>query len=536
MTKRSWNPFQRKAEEEKNAGAGPITGCDLSHTAALTAPFCQDPFYRLRPPFSQEAAQLSLELADMTYTLDLDPWREAGWTDFSLLVDDSLQSGLTHWESGDGLRAFVNRFRLLRAKAALLDPNPLSQLMTALRQREKSDTVKAVCMMHPGENGTWLLAIGFMGTGKHFYDWISNFRFTTEEGFHRGFYQLCESFELNAESIVFPTAARAMGMEKLTLGEVFASMRSLSSPFRLWMAGHSQGGAVMQVLAHRLMTDWGVLPQNMVGYGFASPMVATGRFVYDPAAYPLYHLLNSDDVVPRLGALVHLGLCMEYPADDALRQATYGWDGDEGEERLRKALLPLTAGMTDMPAAISYLAALVQCVVEEKGADGLNDLMNSWWATPTVDRMLWRAGDRALELVERFNAHLQAGHKALTGQPLDEARLRELRAVIRPIVQDSSTRSLCKALAECGTAPHRLTLRDRQQDGAYAYIVRQPVQRLQPFIWLKRSGGLPERRYAPWVDADCWPRSALAAAARRRRTARPPARSKLRASYTAHRR
>ena len=88
MTRRGWNPFQKRVEAP--AGRGPITGCDLSHVDALAAPFCQDPFCRLRPPFSTEAAQLSLELADMTYTLELDPWKEAGWTDFSILIDDSL--------------------------------------------------------------------------------------------------------------------------------------------------------------------------------------------------------------------------------------------------------------------------------------------------------------------------------------------------------------------------------------------------------------------------------------------------------------
>ena len=531
MSKRSWNPFQKK---ESAPSLGPVTGCDLADFSALISPFCQDPFCRLRPPFSMEAARLSLELADMTYTLDLDPWKEAGWTDFSILIDDSLQSGLTHWESGEGLRAFVNKFRIMRAKVSLRDPNPVSQLLSALRQREKSDTVKAVCMMHPGENGTWLLAIGFMGTGKRFYDWISNFRFTTEEGFHRGFYQLCESFELNAESIVFPTAAQALGVEKLTLGEVFASMRSLRSPFRLWMAGHSQGSAVMQVLTHRLMTDWGVLPQNMVGYGFASPTVATGRFVYDPAAYPLHHILNSDDPVPRMGALLHLGMCAEYPSDDAIRQSTYGWSMDEEAVRLRDELAFFEEGMTDMPAVLMHMTALLQCMAEEKGADGLNDLLTSWWAIPAVDRVLWRAGDRAMDLVEKFNEHSQQGHIALTGRPLDEDALRALRERIRPIVKEHSARSLWQVLLEYGAAPHHLTLRDRQQDGAYAYILRQDAQRLRPFVWIKQSGRLPLRRYANWDPDGCTPRSALAVARRKRQPALP-VHGKLRMSYSARR-
>ena len=163
-------------------------------------------------------------------------------------------------------------------------------------------------MMHPLPEGRFLLAIGFMGTGKRFYDWISNFRFTTEEGFHKGFYQLCTYFEQGAESIVFPATAKALGLEKLTLGEVLSEMKSLSSRFRLWMAGHSQGAAVMQVFCHRLMTDWGVLAQNMTGYGFASPTVATGRLVQDPAAIRSITSSTATTWCPH-GALLYLGLC-----------------------------------------------------------------------------------------------------------------------------------------------------------------------------------------------------------------------------------
>lgn len=242
----SWLPFGKKeSPQDAPAGRGALTGCDLSDTSSLARPFARDPFFRLRPPFSQDAAKLSLELANTAYTLDLDAWKAAGWNDFSVLIDDSLQSGMDH----GGVRS---HFKLFKARAALKEWNPISQISGALRQRERSDTIKAVCMMKPDGEGHFLLAIGFMGTGSRFYDWFSNLRFTPEEGFHRGFVQLCESFEMNAEEIVFPAAAEALGLEKLTLGEVFSEMRSLSSRFRLWMAGHSQGGAVMQVLTERL--------------------------------------------------------------------------------------------------------------------------------------------------------------------------------------------------------------------------------------------------------------------------------------------
>ena len=477
-------------------GQGPITGCDLSELTSLSGPFVRDPFDRLRPPFSREAAELSLELASMAYTLDLDPWAEAGWNDFSIQIDDTLQSGLTHGTSADGerMRALINALKVRRAKAALRERNPVSQVMSALRQRERSDTIKAVCMMHPLPEGRFLLAIGFMGTGKRFYDWISNFRFTTEEGFHKGFYQLCTYFEQGAESIVFPATAQALGLEKLTLGVVLSEMKSLSSRFRLWMAGHSQGGAVMQVFCHRLMTDWGVLAQNMTGYGFASPTVATGRLVHDPAAYPLYHILNSDDMVPRMGALLHLGLCLEYPADDDFRDRCYDLSPLPADVAARLALAPYQRAMVDTPTILMYGTAFFQCLAEEKGEEGLGSLLDRKWAVPAVDRMLQAAGGKAMTLLDRLVENAQNGHAALTGQPMDEQALAALRDRMRPVVHAFPFRRLMGAVLAYCMPPHHLV--HRQQDGAYAVIVKDGLKRLRPFVWVNPARGMPMKRYA----------------------------------------
>lgn len=521
----SWLPFFKKTEDDEPAqsapkapsqpqptaeanaqpesppiqppqGIGAVTGRRLDQLSSLCRPFVTDPFYRLRPPFSHQAAELSLELAQMTYSLDIDPWRVAGWNDFSIQIDNTLQSGLTHSENatGERMQAIINAWKLHRARAALSERNPVSQLMSTLRQRERSDTIKAVSMMHPLDDGHFVLAIGFMGTGKRLYDWISNFRFTTEEGFHKGFCQLCSYFEQGAESIVFPTTAQTLGLEKLTLGQVLSEMRSGSSRFHLWMAGHSQGAAVMQVFAHRLITQWGVLPQNLVGYGFASPTVATDKFVYDPASYPLYHIINSDDMVPRMGALVHLGLCMNYPAGDDLRQKTYYRSSLEADSAIYDALTPYKDGMTDVERILVYSTAFVQTLAEEKGEESLNALMDKPWAIPMVDKLFLHAGDRMMGWVEAFLHHLHNGYADLMGRPMDEAELALLRESMRPLVRENPMRRLMAALASHMLPPHHLVRRDGE--GAYAYIVNRDLNALQPFIWVKQPDGLPIRRYA----------------------------------------
>ena len=479
----------------RRPGLGPITGRDLSGLDSLVRPFVRDPFNRLRPPFSREAAELSLELASMAYTLDLEPWAEAGWNDFSIQIDDALQSGLTHGTSADGerMRALINTLKVRRAKAALRERNPVSQVMSALRQRERSDTIKAVCMMHPLPEGRFLLAIGFMGTGKRFYDWISNFRFTTEEGFHKGFYQLCTYFEEGAESIVFPATAQALGLEKLTLGEVLSEMKSLSSRFRLWMAGHSQGGAVMQVFCHRLMNDWGVLAQNMTGYGFASPTVATGRLVHDPAAYPLYHILNSDDMVPRMGALLHLGLCLEYPADDDFRDRCYDLSPCPPMWRRAWRWPPIRRPWSIRPPSFYIARRFSNAWPRKRGRRALTNLLGRKWAIPAVDRMLQAAGGKAMDLLDRLVENAQNGHAALTGHPMDEQTLAALRDRMRPVVHAFAFRRLMGAVLAYCMPPHHLV--HHGQDGAYAVIVKEGLDRLRPFIWLNGGETLPVKRY-----------------------------------------
>ena len=270
----------------------------------------------------------------------------------------------------------------------------------------------------------------------------------------------------------------------------------------------------MQVFCHRLMTDWGVLAQNMTGYGFASPTVATGRLVHDPAAYPLCHILNSDDMVPRMGALLHLGLCLEFPADDDFRDRCYDLSSLPADVAARLALAPYQRAMVDTPTILMYGTAFCQCMAEEKGEEGLSSLLDRKWAVPAVDRMLQAAGGKAMGLLDRLIENAQNGHAALTGQPMDEQALAALRDRMRPIVQAFAFRRLMGAVLAYCMPPHHLVR--GQEEGAYAAIVRDGLERLRPFIWLNAGEGMPVRRYAAQEELAHASREMAPAAARRR--------------------
>lgn len=536
-------PEDENARSEKlpapEKGRGPITHCDLASLSSLTLPFESDPFFRLRPPFTKEAAELSMELAQMTYTLELEPWEQAGWNDFSIQIDNSLKSGISHSDaaSGEAMRRIVDAWKLGAAKAALNAQNPVSQVLSALRQRERSDTIKAVCMAHPGENGQTVIAIGFMGTGKRMYDWISNLRFSTEEGFHRGFYQLCTFFEESVDRIVFPATAARQGLEKLTLGDILSDMRSLRSPYRLWMAGHSQGGAVMQIFTNRLIQHWGVQPQNIVGYGFASPTVATGRLLYDPASYPLYHLLNSDDLVPRMGGLLHLGLCMEYPADDALRTAAYGLDSLGINEEAYLRLAPYRDAMQDTGSVLTilyaFLAALREHMEESEPGKRLEQQRLLSW----LGKAMSFAGEKASDGLDWALQRIREGYEDLMQASLPTRKIHTLIGEFRVLFREIPLRRILSAIAELGEPPHHI-MREKQP-GAYAWIVENGLDKLRPFIWTTQSGQLPRRSYAEGkVKAVAvWNEYPVRVSRRHRRPARRAEfRGVLRRSYSALRR
>lgn len=510
------------------SGGGPITGCDLGEVACLARPMRRDPFYRLRPPFSPEAARLSLELSGMTYTLELDPWIDAGWYDINIQIDNTLQSGLVVGSAANGerMRAAISAFKMRRAKASLKSGNPITQVVGALRQREHSDTIKAVVMMHRLPGGGYLLAIGFMGTGKRLYDWISNFRFTTQDDFHKGFLQLCSCFERSEESIVFPETAEELGLERLTLGDVLSELRSAKSRFRLWMSGHSQGAAVMQLFTHRLITDGGAQPQNIVGYGFASPTVATARARLDPAAYPLIHILNSDDVVPRIGACVHLGLCLHYQAGEDIKRATYRWSDLPADVAARDALFPYIIQMVDTPSILMHGAALLTCLVEERGEDWVNALMDSWWSVGFIDRFITFANDRAVSWTERIVAYCRQGYLAVTGRDMDTLELTLLCDNMRPMARAFPVRRLLGALFAYLGAPHHITLDGVASDGSYAYIVKRELNALRPFIWERGADGGASKRFAELAIGET-PEApevaAVAAPSRRKPGAKRPA-------------
>lgn len=455
---------------------------DLGNVAPLMLPWAEDAWGGGRPPVSVEAARLSAELAGTAYSMELEPWLRAGWRDATIQVDGEL----TPVRPQEGW--LPRKIRKHRVQARLHQHGPLGQVLGTLRQVGQSDTGKALVMAHPAPDGRWVVAIGFMGTGTRFYDWISNLKMISQEGVHLGFSQLTRQFENNEDRINFPETARELGLERLTLRDILRDMQHPNSRFLLWMAGHSQGGALMQVYTHRKMREDGVLARHIVGYGFASPSVMMGTAVEQPAAYPLYHIHNGDDVVPRCGAQVHLGVCLHYPTDDALRRRCYPWPGDELSLRARARVAPILRRMTDTAACIESAVACLNVMAQSPTAEMLSALGLA--ESSTLGRIAAAADvDGLLRSARR---HAATAYQSITGQALDQARVADFEADIREAVAAVGLRAFGTALKQMTGAPHTIAARlPGGCVGPYRYIVNEGMDRLIPTCW--QAGSPPVR-------------------------------------------
>lgn len=465
---------------------------DLSNVMPLLAAWESDPWGKLRPPVSVEAMRLSAQLAAATYRMDVQQWLKAGWRDVTIQVDGELTDGFEP-ESKSPMQRLASAWKIYRVRQRIKGSNPLGQVMGAFRQKEKSDTGKAVVMIHPAGLGRYVVAISFMGTGERFYDWFSNFRMSSEGGVHKGFLQLTRQFEDNEDEIDFPETAQELGLERLTLHHVLQEMRHPNSRFTLWLSGHSQGAALMQVYAHHKIAEDGVLPRNMVGYGFAAPSVMSGIAVEDPSAYPLFHVQNSDDLVPRMGAQMHLGVCLVYPASMALREQCYSWRTDEAACRHRQLVAQVLARMTDTPTCIEVTLAYLNVLSNYTPEDILEAMAALGIRLPV--KKLVAAADLRVDALMRFaSRHLAAAYVSITGHHLEQRRVAWQQELVEEIVGRIGLRAYTNALLEWMSQPHRLSMREGSKPSAYSAIAEEGMGQLVPAIWF--SGRPPRLVYA----------------------------------------
>lgn len=481
---------------------GKRTGVRLDDMRPLLLPWQMNRWGRLAPPVSREAMQLSAELAAATYNMEVTPWLAAGWTDLTIQVDGDLTTGIDLPEEDSNiLERLGAKWKLRRVRSRMRQRNPLGQVVDALRQIRESDTGKALVMAHPASDGRYVIAISFMGTGDRFYDWFSNFRLSRAEGMHKGFVQLTRQFEENEDDIQFPDTAKALGLEKLTLRQVLTEARRQDSRFVLWLSGHSQGGALMQAYCRIKLHEDGVLPSNMIGWGFASPSVMASGVEMTPENYPLYHVVNQDDLVPRFGAQVHLGLLMRYTPDDRMRSACYTWPEDEASAAARERVHALIDPGRDMAAFLIFVAAYLRALSERPIADRATGMREMQPRGQHIAKLVAAADDRVDALLDYVARRAGDAYMELLGHRMNMQLVAKRQQQITAVLDELGVKAVSQALMHLMRYPHSLAARLEKGTPAYAYIAANCFDQL---MLTMPQQGMHTAAAAEGAEGDLW--------------------------------
>lgn len=451
------------------ASYGRYTQVDLSELGFLS------PDRLAAPRLDREAARFALELAAVAYDFDVDAWLDAGWTDISIQADEKLLGGVAMPEYAERplLQRLMNEWKPFSARRHIASNRIIKQAKGVLWKPDPWETGKAITMIRPLPDGRFAVAIGFMGTGKRRIDWESNFRLQHGSGFHEGFVELTEQFEDNSDRISFDQTARMLQLPQLTLEDVLIECRQADSRFVLLASGHSQGAAVLQLWLHRQLQA-GMLPQHVLGYGFAPPSVAASSLGPD---YPLFHFINSDDIVPRVGLLHHIGQPYIYRADDAFRSFCY--QGRQTDP-LFMHLLGRMDGFRGTQDAIGFLVSYLQALSSMQPAE-VADAVSLLAGAGRAERLVLKRDEPLEGVLRLMRRMLWRNYELAAGRPVDEEQSDRLAQQLLPEIRQAGAENYTRMMLQVMGVPHALVFREPLTPGLapYAYMVLRGYQEME---------------------------------------------------------
>jgi len=126
---------------------------------------------------------------------------------------------------------------------------------------------------------TRVYAIICRGTAPFLNEWMSNFTLASPEGYHHGFYQAASEVRRNFHAYVANHTP-----------DPFAPQ-----DYKVWIAGHSRGGAVANILGGAFLPNDGYTRSNVFTYTFACPNVYKGAV---PRVSNVFNYNLGGDLVP----------------------------------------------------------------------------------------------------------------------------------------------------------------------------------------------------------------------------------------------
>ena len=230
----------------------------------------------------------------------------------------------------------------------------------------------------------------------------------------------------------------------------------------------------MQIFIAHLLQN-GVLPQYVLGCGFASPCVAGARTLKN-ADYPIYHIVHADDAVSRIGGAMHLGLCRVMPDTPALRGLCYG---ARSQDPIFNELLCLQHTVRGTRGALCFFIALLRllCVVPEEDAESLYRAL----APAFLPGMLQsRLVGYARRLVGSALRRLESRYAACFGE-MDMQQMERYTRWLQSLFARYGMRETLSRLPDALHMPHMLYRIDTLC--AYDVISGAAPRRLLPALW-----------------------------------------------------
>lgn len=434
---------------------------------------------------NREAGRFGLELAQLAYDFEAAPWLSAGWTDMVIQVDGRLISGVRRTEDVTTWRQQLSNALLPRLARSLTNlPNPVTDIKSYLQREAPRDTGKAVVMIREDSPGRFTVAIGFMGTGRRPQDWASNMRLQEENHFHEGFFAIASQFIEKAADIRFPTAAQALGRSDLSLEDILLACRQADSPFRIVLAGHSQGAAVMQVWAWQQLMA-GVRREHLAGFGFASPVVAI-NLPRDDINCPLTHFLVSDDLITRVGLKDHLGTCYRLQVDDAFREVCYG---DYRNKPLFKATLDLLNHLQDTRQGLLFSLSFLDAL-KSQPAKAIGGAL-AVFVDHTVYDLPALTEEWTYRLLRFTIAGFRRYYQEAAGQQAADSEVGEGAQAVKALMDQYGAIQLSRMILKALFLTHSLVGPDliRADHAPYSYLVVRAFDQLQRVPEPSENGG-----------------------------------------------
>lgn len=462
-------------QQVSDTSLGQLTYTNLSGTDVFDALPAKDGWDVLRQPFSPRLARMSAEMAANSYELDIKGWQSAGWDDCSFVVEDKV----IHLD-GDGesrIAMLEKEWKRRRARSMIQGVKPVSDLRNGIRQILVTDMGKGMVMTRQTVGGRSVIAIAFVGTTDKYYDWFANFKFQHDEGLHHGFLSLARQFEAQTARVLLPKLAAARGEDTYTLADAILDAGRPDSGILFWLCGHSQGGAIVQTFAH-LLLEKGVPAQNIIGYTFAAPTVAMGKYPGDPKVFPIYNIVNTDDLVTRVGAQMRLGVDWVYRPDDAFRKQYYGVQEGKWEIFARAHQLAMQVQTTQQ--AIYWAIALIR-LLRDMDTDAE---MKSFFAE-LVPRLsiLRRINVGADDIAAFVEGKLIAQSTGLAQEMPDSALIDGYEGDLRDFLRDVGAKECASALRLAIAAAHHMCVKTENVDAPYIAIVRRYLWACRPGVW-----------------------------------------------------